>query len=371
MQTTWPGYYLDGKTADKEPVRVELSINGLKLTLADGTAIYWSYQEIRQVAGFYGNDPVRFEKGSDIPEILIVEDHEFLIHLHEFTPQKAQRFHNPARRSARFRLTLLAAVAVAAITVFVYAWGIPFAASVITPYVPVAWEAGLGKSALNVLAPEDHRCRNPKLTAALQQMVLRLTEKEKIPYNISIYVTDTNIVNAVALPGGSIVVFRGLLEKTKSPDALAGVLAHEIQHITRRHATKRIIADSSTGLILSAVSGDVTGAVVYGAKIAHNLAMLSYSRKDEEEADREGMKMLLSVGIDPGGLIGFFESLQEKDAKNANVPRVLKYLATHPDTAERIAKMKAAAAASPRPSSPAFPRLEREWDRIKKDCKGK
>lgn len=369
MQTSWPGYYLDGKTADKKPVRVELSSSALKMTPSDGAAIYWSYQEIRQVAGFYGNDPVRFEKGGDIPEILIVEDPEFLIRLHEFTPQKAQRFHNPARRSARFRLTILAAFAVFAISVAVYAWGIPFAAEVITPHVPMEWEAGLGKSALNVLVPEEHQCRDPKLNAALQQMVLRLTEKEKIPYKIHVYVTDMDVVNAVALPGGSIVVFRGLLEKTQSPEALAGVLAHEIQHITMRHATKRIITDSSTGLILSAISGDVTGAVVYGAKIANDLAMLSYSRKDEAEADREGLKMLLAAGINPAGMIGFFESLQEKDAGDGKVPGVMKYLSTHPDTAERIANMKAAAASSPRPPSPAFPRLDREWEKVKKGCK--
>ena len=61
-------------------------------------AIYWSYQEIRQVTGFSDDNPVRFEKVGDIPEILIVEDPVFLIPLHEFTPQKAQRFQNPARR---------------------------------------------------------------------------------------------------------------------------------------------------------------------------------------------------------------------------------------------------------------------------------
>ena len=63
----------------------------------------------------------------------------------------------------------------------------------------------------------------------------------------------------MALPGGNIVVFSGLMEKTDSPEALAAVLAHEIQHIEKRHVTKKMIENASMGLIISAATGDMTG----------------------------------------------------------------------------------------------------------------
>ncbi len=66
--------------------------------------------------------------------------------------------------------------------------------------------------------------------------------------------------------------------------------------------------------------------MVYGAKIANDLAMLSHNRKDEEEANREGLKMLPTTGIDPAGMISFFESLQEKDAGEGKVPSVMNHI---------------------------------------------
>jgi len=135
-----------------------------------------------------------------------------------------------------------------------------------------------------------------------------LTHPILLLISFKVFVVKSSIFNAVALPGGNIVVFSGLLENAESPESLAAVLAHEMQHIKKRHVTKKIIEDSSTGLIISAVSGDVTGSMLYGAKIARTLAVLSYSRQDEEEADDEGMKMLIAANIDPEAMINFLKS---------------------------------------------------------------
>ena len=153
--------------------------------------------------------------------------------------------------------------------------------------------------------------------------------------------------------------------KTPSPEALAGVLAHEMQHVKKRHVTKRIIEDSSTGLIISAVSGDVTGSMLYGVKIARNLAILSYSRQDEEEADREGMKTLLAANIDPEPMINFFELLKEKN-RNFKMPQ---YLSSHPDTDKRISRLKTIIARS-KTTRHAYSKLSsgNNWNHIKKGC---
>jgi predicted Zn-dependent protease len=178
-------------------------------------------------------------------------------------------------------------------------------------------------------------------------------------------VVKSSTFNAVALPGGNIIVFSGLLEKTESPESLAAVLAHEMQHIKKRHVTKKIIEDSSTGLIISAVSGDVTGSMLYGVKIARTLAMLNYSRQDEEAADDGGMKMLIAANLDPEAMIHFFEIMKEKNL-NLKMPQ---YISTHPDLDERISRLKTTIVRE-RAGRHVYTRLssDNNWNQIKKRC---
>jgi len=365
IQITWQGYYLDGKNADKQAVEIQLLQEGLKITTKTGTVFLWPYQEIRQTQGFYRNEPVQLERGGKIPEILLIQDHEFLTSIHRFIPKAAKRFHNPALRGLRLRLTIYAAAGIITVGVFFYIWGIPLLAKTITPHIPLKWEKGMGDSALSFLAPKENRCHDKELQQAVDEIVTRLSAADLGPYSFKVFVVKSPIFNAIALPGGNIVVFGGLLEKTESPESLAAVLAHEMQHIKKRHVTKRIIEDSSTGLIISAVSGDVTGSMFYGMIIAHKLAMLSYSRQDEEEADAGGMKMLLAANIDPQAMISFFEIMKEKNSEF----KIPQYLSTHPELDERISRLKTIidqANTSPH----AYTKLAagNNWNQLKKGC---
>lgn len=365
IQITWQGYYLDGKTADKQAVEIQLLGEGLRITTKTGAIFLWPYQKIRQTQGFYRDEPVQLERGGKIPETLLIQDHEFLTSLHHFTPKAAKRFHNPALRGLRLRLTLYAAIGIIAGGVFFYIWGIPFLAKAITPHIPLKWEKGMGDSALGFLAPDENRCNNKELQQAVDEIVTRLSAADPDPYTFKVFVVKSPVFNAVALPGGNIVVFGGLLEKTESPESLAAVLAHEMQHIKKRHVTKRIIEDSSTGLIISAVSGDVTGSMLYGVKIARNLAMLSYSRQDEEEADAGGIKMMIAANLDPEAMIRFFEIMKEKN-KKFKIPQ---YLSTHPDLDERISRLKTIIAqANTNPHAYTKLAAADNWNQLKKGC---
>jgi predicted Zn-dependent protease len=187
------------------------------------------------------------------------------------------------------------------------------------------------------MAPEALRCDDPRLTRAVSGLVGKLKATvPSCPYDFRVIVVNEPVVNAFALPGGAIVVYRGLLEQTDSPEELAGVLAHEMQHVLRRHITKRIIQDSSVGLLLAAMSGDTTGSIAYGLESARLMALMRFSRQDEREADSEGLRMLLAAGGDPRGMIGFFTKLE----KQGSLPPALSYLSTHPDTAQRVADLK-------------------------------
>ncbi len=365
IQITWHGYYLDGKTADKQAVEIQLLGEGLKITTKTGAILLWPYSEIRQTQGFYRNEPVQLERGGKISEIILIQDHEFLTSLHFFTPKQAKRFHNPASRSLRLRLTIYAAAGILATGVFFYIWGIPLLAKTITPHIPVGWEKGMGDSALRFLAPEESRCNNKELQQAVDEIATRLSATDPDPYSFKVFVVKSPVFNAVALPGGNIVVFVGLLEKTQSPESLAAVIAHEMQHVKKRHVTKRIIEDSSTGLIISAVAGDVTGSMLYGLKIARNLAMLSYSRQDEEEADAGGIKMMIAANLDPQAMISFFEVMQKKNSKF----KMPQYLSTHPDNVERISRLKTIIdQANTNPNAYTKLSSDNNWNQLKKSC---
>src|SRR5207248_840587 len=84
------------------------------------------------------------------------------------------------------------------------------------------------------------------------------------PYTFRVAVVNSSIVNAVAAPGGHVILFRGLLERTDSAEELAGVLAHEVEHVLHRHVTRAIFQQASTGVLMAALVGDVSGVVAYG-----------------------------------------------------------------------------------------------------------
>jgi len=174
---------------------------------------------------------------------------------------------------------------------------------------------------------------------------------------------NDSTINAFAAPGGYIVLYRGLLEKTQTAEELAGVLAHELQHIFKHHVTQALIQHVSTGLLLAAITGDTSKATAYGLESARLLGILRYSRQSEEEADAAGMRMLLESGIDPKGMIAFYELLTKSTSETSSI---LKYLSTHPSTGDRIKNLKSLV----EQSQPKSVKLLKgyDWSNIKKIC---
>ena len=364
MRTDWPGVYLDGRTPARQPATIRLMREGIEVTPAGGPTRLWPYRELRQTQGFYTGEEVRLERGGDLPETLLVPDIAFLESLHEVAPHASGRFHDPGRRGSRLRFTIAAGAAVIAASAAIYFWGIPALAALAAPRVPVAWEESVGQSAIAYLAPPDRRCGDPQLGRAMDAMVRRLTAPGPAsPYSFRVYVVNQPVVNALAVPGGHVVVFRGLLERTRTPEAMAGVLAHELQHVLRRHATRAVIQDVSTGLLLMALTGDVTGPLAYGLQTARTLGDLRYSRRAEEEADTEGMKMALAARVEPAGMIAFFESIRKEEGDPA---RAVSYLLSHPLAADRIARLQAIAAGWKGTPEPLLP--GESWPALTKRC---
>jgi predicted Zn-dependent protease len=364
MRYDWEAVYLDGRTATRQTAVIRLMREGIEITPAGSAARLWPYREIRQTQGFYAGEQVRLERGHELPETLLVSEPAFLASLHEVAPHVGRRFHDPARRHARIRWTILAGAGAVATAVAIYVWGIPALAALVAPWVPVRWEESVGRAAMSHLAPPERRCDDPALARAIDETVTRLTAPgPPSPYTFRISVAKRPLVNALAAPGGYVVIFRGLLERTATPEELAGVLAHELQHVLHRHATRAVIQDASTGLLLMALTGDVTGPLAYGLQTARTLGDLRYSRRAEEEADTEGMKMMLAARLDPAGMIQFFERIGKEEGPT---PSALTYLSTHPLTADRLERLKVMARdwkGTPEPLRPGQP-----WADLAKRC---
>jgi len=123
-----------------------------------------------------------------------------------------------------------------------------------------------------------------------------------------------------------------------------------------------VVQRASTGLLLAAVAGDVSGLMAFGLETARTLGDLRHSRHNEEEADRDGLRMLLAAGIDPGGMLEFFRKVATREGATGAIPR---YLSSHPPSEDRLQRLKALAAAAP-PAPALLP--DYDWGDIKKMC---
>ncbi len=173
-------------------------------------------------------------------------------------------------------------------------------------------------------------------------------------------IVDQPTPNAFALPGGFIYVSRGLVVLANSEDELANVLAHEITHVSARHAAARQeIARTQTnpmmlpGIVLGAVLGDSVGKALSSPFGAFNAPYIArYSREQERTADRGGQELAARAGYDPRGMATFLRSLDAAEGYRHGYSRLPSFLDTHPLTAERV-RLAAADAGffswSPRP----------------------
>ncbi len=153
------------------------------------------------------------------------------------------------------------------------------------------------------------------------------------------YLVNTNEVNAFALPGGFIYVNRGLVERTDRLDQLAGVLGHEIGHVIRRHAVTQMQSQQKTQIgvsllcTLTKVCQRTSARVAIQAGSATMFAR--HSRRDETEADEEGVANVVRAGIDPHGIPELFQKLIDERQRH---PTILEaWFASHPMEESRIA----------------------------------
>jgi len=208
--------------------------------------------------------------------------------------------------------------------------------------LPPASERLIGQAAAAQLLAGERTIDAGPAADALRAITNRLVAAiEANPgYDFDVRLIDSDLVNAAALPGGTIVVYSGLLAAAGSAEEVAGVLAHEICHVLHRDSLRQLIGRLGGGGLVAILlgGGDLAALAAQAGELDH----LAYGREQERAADRGGIALVARAGLPPQALPAFFERLQAREA--GNLPE---FLSTHPDTAARIGELRELAAATP------------------------
>ncbi len=194
----------------------------------------------------------------------------------------------------------------------------------LAPLVPASTEKRIGDALIGDFG--GRFCHTKAGTAALNKLARSLDSNVS---DLKVEVAKIDMVNAVALPGNNIIIFDGLLKEAKSADEVAGVLAHEMGHVRRRHVMQSLLRQMGLSVVLGGVDGGGT---------MNGVMSMSYTRSAETEADTHSIQKLANAKISPIPTSDFFERMKKMeggDDQNETVERLSQYLSSHPSTGER------------------------------------
>lgn len=239
------------------------------------------------------------------------------------------------------RSTPVAAAAVAALTIAACATN-PATGEKELSLMSEAQEIELGRQADAQVRQEMGIYEDAQLTRYVEEVGMRLaraSQRPNLPWHFAI--VDEPAINAFALPGGFIYVTRGILPFLDDESELAGVLGHEVGHVTARHAAQQYTKSTAAGLGVTLLSIFVPEARPFQGltETALGLMFLKYGRDDELEADRLGVDYTAKAGWDPHGVGGMLETLSQLDLADGSRRGVPNWLSTHPAPADRVEKV--------------------------------
>ncbi len=361
-----PALWLDGETAAVHEVLLILEddANGILILEGKTERDAWPYADLRIVPDVAGPDQMILSVQGEETARLIVSAHDAgLIRARAANLRRRP----PLRQKGKLAAWALAAVGSVALIIFGL---VPLMANQLAAFLPPAGEKALGDATLTQIRQaldetgygELPLCETTDGLAALRTIEARLTANADLPIEITVQVLDHEMVNAFALPGGYIVVFRGLLEKAESPEEVAAVLAHEMGHVSARDPSRIALRSAGSIGVLGLLFGDFAGGAMV-LFITNRIIQADYTREAEANADLYAHDLLRRSDLPPSAIATFFERLRAEG--NEDDTSILRHFMSHPALGDRIA---AARAATPE-GQVTVPLLEpAEWKALKYIC---
>lgn len=336
-------YFFDGKSAVKRDCRFEILGSVIKLSNEER----WNLSDVNII--WVTETEIHVEpKHTSFQKLIIVDENE-INYLLQNTKIKA--FKNP---TPTWVFLLLAITCIT----FVTAWYLANPASeLIAKQIPMDVERQLAPHVIEALKKDI--CDNKKADAALQKIYQHLRINNNLNYDLDLRIVKSPQINAFALPGGVIIFNAGLLNFASTPEEVAGVLAHEIQHHEQRHLLASLIRTTILTAGWQALVGDFSGILVFDPTTFFNLANMKFSRDAEDAADRGATVMLDKSQISTRPLFNFFKRLNEKMPQGF----IPEFLSTHP-VESRMEWLKDSI-----PANNSKPLLtDEEWSELSKAC---
>jgi predicted Zn-dependent protease len=219
-----------------------------------------------------------------------------------------------------------------------------------------AQEAQIGREVVAQIYQYDYIVDDPEIIEYLQAMGAKLAAASPTkPPDLDVFPVKDPRINAFALPGGHIGINAGLIAATSDESELAGVMSHELAHVTQRHiaraanvgpaGTIATLAAMVAAIIAGSADPDVVMAALAIGQGHMYQQQVNYTRSNELEADRLGIRTMATAGFDPGGMATFFQRLEQQTRLYGS--QVPEFLQTHPVNTTRIAEARARAALMP------------------------
>jgi beta-barrel assembly-enhancing protease len=319
MSRFFSAWHFDGRTAVRREVEVQTIGPNFFLREADRQHGPFSFAELRyageqggaQVYNLEGEDGWRLGLSGPIPEELVQN-------------LPATRTYGGIIDRIGLGPASLVFAVLSVIAVAIVVWSPQWLA----PLVPQSVEKQLGRALVGDFG--GRFCQTPKGRAALAKLTNSLDAN---PGDLQVEVANIDMLNAVALPGGKVVLFQGLLNQAQSPDEVAGVLAHEIGHVRERHVMQGLLRQMGLAVVLGGFDGS-------GGATINNVLSTTYTRGAEEEADRHSLKSLAGASISPLPTADFFERLSRMDGsaemdKDGSSRALAGYMSSHPLSDDR------------------------------------
>ena len=371
MAISGPGIFFDGVTSARRTVTVELGANSLRVLTPGGDDLAeWPFGELAAYAAPEGVLRLGRAKGA-LPARIEIHDRELAAAFAaRVGPIKQFGAVEPRTRAKVVGWSLAAVSSALVVALF----GVPAVVARATPLVPVAIEQRLGASVdkqIRALLDGGQKDRfecgqgasAPESRAAFDKLVGRLEAAAGLPLPVRAAVVRRAEANAIALPGGRVYVFEGLINKAETPDELAGVIAHEMGHVAHRDGVRTVMQAAGLSFLFGMLIGDFSGG---GAAVMAMRTVLqsSYSRETEADADAWGAQLMVKLARDPRALGTILTRIAGTAGPSAKI------LLSHPEARERTAAIEAISRAAPASTADASALLSAaEWAALKRICK--
>lgn len=343
--------FYDGLTAQSHAAQAELDGETLRIWAGDREFLW----RLKDLSVEVEADQARVSNRRE-------QDARLVLPIREWTPLAGDQLTEKVQARRHREWWLIGGLTATAVSVALFVTvGVPALSGPIARATPVSMEERMGDNINGQMSHLFPACEDGAGQRVLARLGDRIAAAADTPFDIRVRAVDAPMVNALAMPGGRILVTDDLIRQAQTPDELSAVIAHEIAHVEKRHVMQAVWRNFGVGMLLDLVVGGGTGAGQQAVILAGQASELSYSRSAEAEADARGQALLHADGLSSQGMAPFFERLAGK-GERSELDEAAEFMATHPDSVRRARAAQAAA----RPGASAL--SAEEWRAVKSVC---